>query len=279
MPSSVEIGSLLHRLILHASAQINRYGKKTNDTMNISSSLFVDHPWLIDPNEIFKVGWFKHYMYNVMAFVSKTTPKGIEEMELRSKGWHDNLELLRNEYGGDPLNIFLQAPRNRNDLINEFCRFYGYGHKIAQLEIVWFQEFDWLDCPEWPAIKKIPAVPVDMWYSRLVRNFGIVTSWSTDHREDVARPISDFLADLCVEYEINWCDLSQALWHTGTNICRHVPKKRGRTYCYSNCPAYDFCRGRTGGALHTNNNKGFLRWQERKEHDTVLPKFQPQDPS
>jgi hypothetical protein len=278
IPSEVEIGSRLHRLYLHAFAQLNRYGNSSNRAMDLGAKLFLENPWLIDPEIPFKSRQFRPLMVGVMGFVSTTTDKGQREGRRRLRGWIENLKLLKSDYDSDPVNIFLQSQRNRECLIEEFSRFYGFAHKVAQLATVWFQEIEWLDNQEdWLAIKQIPAVPVDMWASRLVNNFGIVTAWSSDHREDVARIISDYYVDICVENAINWCDLSQANWHIGTNICQWVPKRNPRTYCYNRCPAYDFCVGRTSGALHINGNKGFLKWADRGCHELVLPEFKPKN--
>ena len=279
LPSEIEYGSLDHALFLFAFAEINRAGNSTAIAMEKGAPLFAKYRWMIDPNKQFNRKIFEKEMVKVMSYVSTTTPKGIEEFDRRIQGWRDNLNRLRKYYDGDPRNIFFNSERTRQSLIGEIMKFYGFGHKVSQLMIIWFQDINWPENQnDWVEINQIPAIPADMWVERAINNLGILVDWSCDHREAASLPVSDFLVDVCIKYEIDWSDLSQALWHLGSTICKKVPKHRSRVYCSGRCPAYDMCEKRTIGSLHTRHNKGRLRWDKPEPHHRLLfPEFEPKD--
>lgn len=165
--------------------------------------------------------------------------------------WIEGLAILRERYNGDPRNILLQGLshdpwEDRKDIIRRFKEFKGVAHKIAQLMAVWMQEVEWPDHEkEWSYVKTLPFIAVDMWAARMIRQWGIVTAWSSDHSQTVMEKISEFISKVCLTSRIPPTDLIQGIWHIGSIVCgKRRPRDMNKAveFC-AHCPAAKFCIG------------------------------------
>jgi hypothetical protein len=277
-PKGIKVGSRKHALFLFHAGYASRSGKTADKAISEIGKIAISHPHLLEPRKS-ELGSFDLYHVLPRALAFTDYDPG------RITGWWNNLEKLRRVYDSDPRNIFLNLDLNpdckesimeaRQTLINRLCNpnFYGIQHKIAQLIIPWFQAVAWPDnLSEWQAIGRIPAIPTDIWMMRMVKQWGWVTGYSTDHRDQVSRPISDYIANLCINEGFDSYNLVQGMWHIAARICAthrqkrdHYPLSVARQYCYDSCPAFSFCQG----IVPTNDRKtgrGEILWDEFIEH-------------
>lgn len=277
-PVGVKIGSREHALYLFHAGYASRSGKTADKVISEIGKIAISHPHLLDPRQA-ELGSFDLYHVLPRALAFTDYDPG------RITGWWDNLKKLRQVYDSDPRNIFLNLDLNpdckisimeaRQTLISRLCNpnFYGIREKIAQLIIPWFQAVKWDDnLSEWEAIRQIPAIPTDIHMMRVVKQWGWVTSYSTDHRDQIHLPISNYIANLCLNEGYSAYDLVQGMWHIAARICAtyrqkrdHYPLSVARQYCYDSCPAFSFCQG----IVPTNVQKtgrGRILWDEFIEH-------------
>ena len=256
-PSGIGIGSREHANYLLIAGALSRFGKTADEVIGLAKILAEEFSNLIDP--LLFPPTLSTYQLEIL---NKAFQFG-NENGVRIKGWFNNLQIIRDEFDGDPRNLFLgiypedskveSIMEARKSFITRFVRFYGFQHKITQLVIPWFQVVPWEEYPgspgtkeEWGLMRLIPAIPVDHWFMKMTRQFGWVKGWKSDHRDRIARPISDHLCQICLEEGYNCHDFAQAMWHIGARFCADGRKMcnpdRFRTHCF-NCPADKFCLG------------------------------------
>lgn len=273
-------GSRMHSVAIFLASLFSRSGKLADDVIPKAFRLLVERPDLADPRKVRKV--FRpedRYLLEELIAFAKDDPARVE-------GFIMSMRILKEKYDGDPRNIFLSLSpiedlmQARRMLIGAFEEFPGIGNKIAQLAIVWFQDTDWSPArgvrnhrEQWEWIRKIPAMPVDIWILRLTRQLGLVRKWESDHRDRVTDRISEFYSERCLEGSINWSLASQALWHAGSRLCGRLPENDDRRslFCFKNCPFYDFCRGVMGTNAKLRG-RGKLGWGSHfRLHWRVFP--------
>lgn len=254
-------------------AWLSRSGKKANEVLPGAAQIALNYPDLIDPLSYELVPSY------VIDTELKPLIPFIKNEPHRLNWWLDNLTHIRDQYDGDPRNIFLeginydQHPLDiREILIDRWANhFRGIRYKIAQLAIDWFQEAIWTENLDiWEKLNKVPSIPVDIWAMRLVRQLGMVTGWKTDHRDRVEMVISNYIARICFEDDISHLDFGQGIWHIGSRICGpHRNGKRYRANCFGRCPVYDYCIG-IPRADADDDNRGSVGWNKFQLHPRIL---------
>ena len=270
-PDNFSYGSLEHRLWLFFSGAVTRFGQASYQAIEKFRDSVAADSRIINPQSDFLDVNYQQLLAGVMAFVPADRPLG-REGNLRIEGWKENLAILRDEFNGDPAEVILRAERSRKGLIHSLQgKFYGIGSKIAQLIIIWFQDVDWPYRQEdWHEIRQFSFTPVDIWFLRLFRQWGIITKWNTDQHDVVRKVVSDFTADLCRELAIEHGILSQAVWHCGRAICHNRPKNPNivGAYCWHNCPFYKYCDCICTGSKYKID--GTMNW-DNPHHRLVFP--------
>ncbi|MCX6808519.1 MAG: hypothetical protein NTW50_02535 [Candidatus Berkelbacteria bacterium] len=277
-PVNVQKGSKLHACFLFLSGYVSRSGQSANQAIGKASELTLKFPELVLPEKSLQPSLELWPELNRLIAFSKQDPKRVE-------GWVENLGRIRNEFGSDPRNIFLdlnfdQTDKEsiwaaRNVLIDRIDGFYGIAHKIAQLLIPWFQAVDWdYRQDEWQKTRLIPAVPVDHWLMRQTKQWAWVLEYGSDSRDHISRPISDFLSRICLDDELSWYDFAQGCWHISARICsqhrrlRFQNTTRSRQWCVDHCPAFSFCQGHVP-ANRAKTNRGSILWDSFEVHPEI----------
>ena len=248
MPLMIRHDERLMRCWYHGFANVNRYGKKAHQLGRDLKELMVRKPYLFDPLDP-RSQEYKRFkpLRDVIPFAN------MEKYECRVGWWFDGLAKIRDEYGGDPGNIILNAPFdpdswqvNRNTIISRYSEFMGIKQKISQLAATFNLGTAWKDrADEWARWREIPFIATDIWLMRLAKQLGMVDSYNTDVGEYVRDFISDYLCQICIEEGLDSHAVVQALWHTGSTVCGRERPKTGnyRKYCREQCPVYEFCQG------------------------------------
>lgn len=254
-PQDIRVGSREHALYLFFQGVASRSGKTANDALGRVSKYAIESPWVIDPlapSERHRSEESRQLIGKVLAFTDRE-PKRID-------GWIAALDRLREDYAGDPRNIFLKHAigvtkeerwEAREVVVRELCQFYGVQHKIAQLIMLWFQAVDWLPVNPaqvaaeqvfWERFRSVPAIPVDIWFLKLMKMMDLVSECPKSHRDLISRPVSDYIARVCLDHDLPCWDLAQGLWHIGARVHGRRPTKHTKvgTYCLG-CPVDPYC--------------------------------------
>lgn len=273
LPDEVIRGSRFHALLLWFWAWLNRYGDTANRLMSHGASLALAKPQIIDPlipvteEDLYLMAPFITFGTSSANTLFAKSKAAAEDIRHRIQGWINNRQLLAEKYQSDPRNILLSIGPDRQRLIKAFCQFHGIQQKIAQLAMIWYQEIDYWDTgtPEqWQTICKVPAIPVDHWVMRLVRQLDLIESWTTERRDTLSPIISNLLCRVCDQHELNHIIFSQALWNLGANVCFNKPKIRRErfVYCGRNCPAEQYCRYDIESVKHYYGVAGTTGWSQ-----------------
>jgi hypothetical protein len=237
---------LEHAQLLFAFGFLNRNGKRADLLISAATELWHEEPTLFDSRYL---DYLAEYHFEPLRPI---IPHASHLNHLsRVNWWLQYQQLLHEKYDDDPRKIITEnltynVLEDRATIIKKFEEFKGIGQKIAQLITCWYQEVEWRDLDaDWQYIRLIPAIPADLWVGRLVYQFGLVNSWSSDHSQTILRKVGDFISQTCFENEINHNNLIQGLWAQGAYICAKRPKNPFRAfseYC-PKCPATTFCLG------------------------------------
>ena len=235
-------------------ASINRFGKEAYERGRALSSLVVRKPYLIDPLDPKSL---ERHRFEVLDEVIPFAR--LEKYRARIDWWFDGLARIRDEHGGDPGNIILDAPycaedwrANRAAVIGRYSEFMGIKQKIGQLAAAYSLGMDWTERQDdWAKWKKVPFIATDVWIMRMAKQLGMISSSNTDIAEYVRDHISDYLCEICFGEDLNSHAVTQALWHLGTIVCGKLRRNRKlrprssnyRHFCAASCPAYSFCQG------------------------------------
>jgi hypothetical protein len=278
IPPPEQFGTLKHAYLIYGAAWLQRSGK-TADSL-IRNILYVAQhmPEILDPRAVHSDEAMEWFLINAIPFGHM--PKERRRLDW----WRQNLRMLDELYDADPRNIFLTLDIEdniesiwaaRSVLLKRLCKFMGVQHKIAQLITIWFQDIAWPEHQEkWALIRRIPAIPADIWILRLMGQTGAVEVVNgTSHRDRISKPVAEYLARLCLERGLNHGDVAQGLWHTGARIDRWLPEDNGTarrareqvTYCLAQCPLSDLCVKRVR-ANKEQTNRGTIGYE------TALPR-------
>ena len=247
LPDDIIPGSREHACFTFFFGWTNVYGQSAFNLARKCAEIHRDNRWVIDPSlELPSDADMEEAISPAVPFVWVNPERAV--------WWETCRTIVRDEYGSDPRNIFLFHGSSRDEFLRTFRRFPGIGPKIAQLLGLWFQDIAWGDDyldlfrrPRWEEFQRVPLVPVDMWVMRLMFQCRVITRHQTDSHSRISRPISDYLCKLCADYELSHSDLSQGLWHIGSEICFKRPKRSRRpqdadAHCLLACPVHDFCQ-------------------------------------
>ena len=252
--------------LLFAFSRLNLSGDKAWNLAEQCARMVIEYPSLIFGGELVNC---EHHLF-------KQPKEQFGEIVRMADGmrpelfdwWMDGLRLLESDgLNGDPRNLVYLADPDRVSIIHSFMRFKGVGHKIAQMTIGFF---DWwagtADERLHEYFKQLGEafIPVDMWWMRLFRQWDLLESWSTDSRDHISWPISQYVADLCIEQKWPYADLCQAVWHIGSAVCSGRPKENScktAEYCHDNCPMNNWCEYLVSPAYNSRGvNRAGQNW-------------------
>lgn len=258
-PEGIAKGSRDHSLYLWLVAWLSRSGKSANQVMRIAQQIMVETPELADPlrcpviSELPRTDPRRRLLIDAIPFAESDRGEAYN----RLRWWDETMAVLRDQYEGDIRNLMLTQTARlqrghvwaaREELIGRLCAMKGIGHKIAQLAIMWYQTVDWEDSPDdWALLQQVPAVAVDVWLLRLVRQCGCIAGYRSDHRDRVGRPVSDYLSRILWKQKLDHIAFGQGAWHIQARIHRRWqlngdPVNQARL-CYQGCPVQSLCYG------------------------------------
>ena len=236
----IEYGSRMHSLWAFYWGALNRAYMPSRKTMRDAAEIFMANPGLIDP--------LKPWAGVDFAALNPVFPWRAYTQSKRDRiaEWVHNRKMLKDDYEGDPRNIFLTSEPTEKAIIKRLVKFKGVREKIASLILIWHQDILWHDNLEkWQEIREVVVSLADIWVMRLIYMMGILEWWDTESHYSASIDIRRFIMYICEKYGLPYSDLSQALWHLGADICGGTRSQpcTGEldSYCRNNCPAFDFC--------------------------------------
>lgn len=250
-PRSIRYGNREHATFLLACALGSRSGDATGKVFRNFGEMAQTHPGMFDPLQPWK------NEYN--RLLERALPFGRTD-EQRVDHFKTSRSMIADLYGGDPCKIFLNTAdlftgdlmEDRRTLIKAWDQLPGVGSKIAQLAIIWFQDVLWDSHEEyrekWEHVKKVPSMPVDIWWVRKIFQCGLVEEYSSDMREFLEQEVSYGISKICLEEDLYCHDLAQANWINGAENCAKIQaglvSLRQNIVRCTTCPAHHFCGGR-----------------------------------
>ncbi|MFA5926620.1 MAG: hypothetical protein WCT32_01975 [Patescibacteria group bacterium] len=237
-------------------AWLNRSGDTSFNIAKKSVPIVTDYPNIIDP--------LMSCTNEELKLLAKVIPYGSTRDFERVGWWCTCRQVVAEEYGGDPRNIFLRHGDSRETLLPVLDDLPGVAEKIASLMTLWMQDVPWPEEQErWKVVRQVAMFPVDIWVMRLFRQFDLVEWWPNERKEYLSDQICRFVRRVTLAHGLSQSDLSQALWHTGARICARKPKDPAEmgSHCLGKCPAHDVCRRIIVGRDEVNQN-GNVGWRE-----------------
>jgi hypothetical protein len=234
-----------------------RSGKQASDILGHLYRVLIDYPELTTLDQTCSDDRLDQLCEEIRYV--EPFANGIKQIHRdRVQWWKKMWQFLRDTCDGDPRFYFmsredrsLTVPQQRDAYIKAMVKdFTGVEHKVAQLMMFFFQEYHrnhgWNEHKDfWDRFATIPMCPVDIHHMRFVQRTGLIKSYKSDYREKIARPISDWLAGVCLENQIDHLDLAQAIFNIGATIHARYdmiadPLSK-QAHCVMKCPLHRLC--------------------------------------
>lgn len=149
--------------------------------------------------------------------------------------WQINATRLDKEFGGDPRRLFGSSGQ-LPDVYRLIRSFAGFGPKTGGMMLRAAIGLGWACGDGIEAIE----IPVDIHDARITLQTGVMRLGTRPGEElspveiaSFARPVRQFLTEVCAAEGLEWPGVDRALWLIGSRGCA-----RGRC---SACPLFDFC--------------------------------------
>lgn len=228
MPKNLELGSPAHARFLFCVCYWMRGGIKSNTAFRALARLYEQWPTKFVPHymQYTKPEWL------VQRF--RQIGSGFQADEI-ARFWKKNFQILRREYGGDPVNIFEGISTyeeacdrivNRRKADGSGSGFYGFREKMTSM-LIYFLTDAGLIKPF------LHPPPVDFHVLRLFIANGILhlpeipESGKVGHAyEQLAGIVRPLLYDYCRQQGVNPLLLVNALWLLSSNLCDQNPGNR-----------------------------------------------------
>jgi endonuclease III len=273
-PSGIEEGSLLHFHYLYFAAFVSGSGKTANQVIKAAGQIARDYPEYIDPKSV-----LFHNTPHAIETIRKAVPFTGEDTAL---GWFFNLRQIRERYDGNLANLLYDIDpgwtkesifQERQRLISRLDDLWGFGHKKAQLAILWFQIVNWSGNKRLTKIRRIPVIPIDVHAMRLVRQLDWVDDFYSDDWDKVAEPLSEDLCGIMYDLGYNYRkshDVAQCAWHIQARVCNCFRRCKSavaaRKRCVERCPMLQSCIGLVPTLGRELRHRRTLNWINRTYH-------------
>jgi len=267
-----ETNLLLQAQVLFTFVKLNLSGERAWTIVKQVRDIFYHARWIIDPAHMYQADLFNSYDYQFRQLIrmSGMRPELFD-------WWTKGLKMLRKEgIDNDPRNLFYRSDGTRLGIIKSLSAFPGIGHKIAQMQALDFQTWAQGRDPQLRDFFENVAeafIAVDIWWMRLMRQWGCVDDWGSDRRDRISFEMSHDICAMCREAGISHLSAGQGVWHTGSLVCGALRPKRNdgfsALWCLRNCPMNSLCE-RIVRADRAQTNRGSMGWDTAVDRVKIL---------
>lgn len=143
---------------------------------------------------------------------------GIPFRETAPEIMHSNLQLLKQEYKGDPLNV-IKKEQDVNKARKNFEIFKGYGPHLSALLMTFYLKYGVVSYDN----QKNLEVKIDTNKLRVMHDTGIINPkqeyvWGFIHKDKILPAVRTFLCNVCEEHDLDTNIVSEAMWPIGERI-------------------------------------------------------------
>ncbi|MBW2990071.1 hypothetical protein KY348_00020 [Candidatus Woesearchaeota archaeon] len=141
---------------------------------------------------------------------------------------HKNIQLLKEKYNGDPLNV-IKDEQDVNKARKNLEVFKGYGPHLSALLMTFYLKYGVISFDNQKKLEvKIDTNKLRVMYDNSIINPGEEHRWGDIHKDKILPAARKFLCDVCEEHDLDTNIVSEAMWPIGERISRQYKHHLGK---------------------------------------------------